>query len=126
MPSPYPDPAGAGSYHIFHNSGPLYSFSIRSVHWTQAHSGKRKDILSKFHRNVAIMYGVLALGLLLSFIGGLMVLSNPAVLIVGLILVFGSILFGFFSGAVFCPLCGELISRQGFGEYCKHCGGKIF
>lgn len=113
----------SGRYHSLGKMlGKIGDFRMRSYEETK----DRKEILSKFHRNVAIMYGILILGIILSFIGGFMVLSNPAVLIAGVALVFASILFGFFSGAVFCPLCGEIISRQGFGEYCKHCGGKIF
>ncbi len=113
----------SGRYHSLGKMlGKIGDFRMKAYEDTAG----REAILLKFHRNVVIMYALLFIGLIVSFIGGLTVLSKPAVLIVGLILVFCSMIFGFASSAIFCPFCGGIISRQGFGEYCKHCGGKIF
>ena len=113
----------SGRYHSLGKMlGKIGDFRMKAYEDTS----DRKAILSKFHRNVVIMYALLFIGVIVSFIGGLTVLSNPAALIVGLLLVFVSIFFGFASGAIFCPFCGGIISRQGFGEYCRHCGEKIY
>ena len=47
------------------------------------------------------------------------------VLIVFGVLFVGGLIFGFVSGAVFCPHCGEILFRN-YGNYCMRCGKKIF
>ena len=113
----------SGRYHSLGKMlGRIGDFSAKAME----NSEDKAAILAKFHRKRAIMYIMFFIGLIVTFAGAPLAITSPAVLIVGLALIFGSSIFGFFGGAMFCPFCGEIIGRQGFGEYCKYCGEKIF
>ena len=113
----------SGRYHSLGKMlGRIGDFRTKAAENTE----DKAAILAKFHRKRAIMYIIFFIGLIVTFAGAPLAITTPAVLITGLVFIFGSIIFGFFGGAMFCPFCGEIIGRQGFGEYCKYCGEKIF
>ncbi|MBO4609904.1 MAG: flavin reductase family protein [Lachnospiraceae bacterium] len=113
----------SGRYHSLGRSlGKIGDFREK----TMEKSEEREEILSKFHLHRMLMFILAGIALLLCFIGGMVAVHDITILVIGGILFLASVLYGFFSGAMFCPFCGQIISRQGFGEHCKYCGEKIF
>ena len=85
----------------------------------------KDDLLTSFHRKRMIMHSLTALGVFVALIGLALMGRTFAISFIGLGIVVTAGIFGFFSGAMFCPYCGEIISRQGFATHCKYCGKEI-
>lgn len=73
-----------------------------------------------------IMYGLILSGMAISGVSACVygVDPIPLVFIIGAIIAFAGIAFGF--AFVRCPHCGRQLNFKGFKtEYCPHCGEKI-
>ena len=113
----------SGKYHSLGNVlGKIGDFKQQVNETTEG----REEILAAFHRKRIIMYALMFSGLIVTFMGCAMAMTSWVPLVIGIIVVIVSLFYGLLSEAMFCPFCGQPIGRHGFGEYCVHCGEKIF
>ena len=88
---------------------------------------RERERINRFRTKRYIM-GSLMIGAFIVLLLSILLIGNKIAMTIVLILFssmfFGGLIFGFVSGAVFCPHCGRLLFRN-YGSYCMQCGGKI-
>ena len=88
---------------------------------------RERERINRFRIRRKIMGGLIIGGFIMLLLS-MLFLGNKIALTVVLILFasmfIGGLIFGFVSGAVFCPHCGRILFRN-YGTHCMQCGGKI-